>query len=255
MGTSNPAFGFPMPHSRIVPVIDILDGRVVRAVGGRRGEYKPIRSMLTDSTEPGAVARALVDAAAATWLYVADLDGIMHRLPSVRSVQAIKEAVRVPVLCDGGFRSARDAAAYHQCGVGYVVGTETGLPATLAELNPELCFLSVDLFDGKIMGDWAAWGASAADAVVELIGRAYELGVRRVILLDLARVGTGSGTGTEQFVAECTQRFHKLNVFCGGGVGSWSDVVRLRNAGATGVLVSSALHDRSIWEGQRTWWE
>jgi phosphoribosylformimino-5-aminoimidazole carboxamide ribotide isomerase len=255
METSNPASGFPMAHSRIVPVIDIMGGQVVRAVGGRRGEYRPVRSVLTDSTEPGAVARALVDAAAANWLYVADLDAIMHRLPDVRSVRAIVEAAGVPVECDGGFRTARDVAAYRHCGMGHIVGTETGQLSTLLELGAERCSLSVDLFDGELVGDRAAWGMTAADSVVGLVGRAYALGVRRVFLIDLSRVGTGSGTGTENLVAECTQSFHGLSVSCGGGIGSWTDIVRLRNAGATGVLVSSLLHDGKFSEGRRTWVE
>ncbi len=227
-----------------------MGGRVVRAVGGRRSEYRPVRSVLTDSTEPGEVARALVAATEAEWVYVADLDAITHRRPDVGSVHGVAAAVGVPVLCDGGFREAHDVAAYRGCGVGYVVGTETGLPATLGELGPERCCLSVDLFAGRIVGNWAAWGVSAADAVVELVGRACALGVSRVILLDLSRVGTASGTGTERLVAECTQKFHRLSVFCGGGVGRRSDVVRLMNAGATGVLIASALHDGTFSESR-----
>lgn len=244
-----------MTLSRIVPVIDIMGGQVVRAVAGRRSEYRPVRSVLTNSTEPGEVARALIDAAQATWVYVADLDAIVYRKPDVRSVRAIVEAAGVPVRCDGGFRSAQDVIAYRDCGVDYVVGTETGQPSTLAELGTELCVLSVDLFEGRLVGDWAAWGVRAPDAVMELVGRAYALGVRRIFFIDLARVGTGAGTGTERLVAECVRSFHGLSVFCGGGVGNWSDVVRLRNAGATGVLVSSLLHDGKFSEGRRTWAE
>ncbi len=244
-----------MALSGIVPVIDIMGGRVVRAVGGRRSEYQPVSSVLTNSTEPGEVARVMVEAANATWVYVADLDAIMHRRPDVRSVRAIREAVGVPVRCDGGFRTARDVEPYHDCHVGYVVGTETGTPATLVELGAELSCLSVDLRDGELVGDRVAWGLTPSDSVIGLVERAYALGVRRVLFIDLFRVGTGSGAGTESLVAACVQSFPGLSVFCGGGVGSWADVVRLRNAGATGVLVSSLLHDGKFWEGRRTWAE
>lgn len=244
-----------MPLPRIIPVIDLMGGQVVRAVGGRRSEYRPLRSVLTDSTEPGEVARVMVDVAKPTWVYVADLDAIMHRRPDLRSVQAIAAAAGVPVLCDGGFRTAQEAAAYRGCGVGYVVATETGRLSTLTEIGPEWCALSIDLFDGELIGDRAAWGMTAADSVVGLVGRAYALGVRRVIFLDLARVGTGSGTGTEHLIAECAQSYRDLSLCCGGGVGSWSDVVRLGHAGANCVLVSSLLHDGKFWEGRRTWAE
>src|SRR5688572_28938554 len=97
-----------MPTPKIIPVIDLMGGRVVRAVGGRRSEYQPVRSVLTDSTEPGEVARALVAATGADCVYVADLDAIIHRRPDTGSVQAVTSA-SVPVLYDGGFRTTEDA--------------------------------------------------------------------------------------------------------------------------------------------------
>src|SRR3954451_24567824 len=44
---------------QIIPVLDIQGGIVVRAIGGRRSEYRPLVSRLTDSTEPLAVAHAM----------------------------------------------------------------------------------------------------------------------------------------------------------------------------------------------------
>lgn len=238
METSNPASAFP----RLIPVLDILSGQVVRAVGGRRSEYRPVRSVLTDSTAPGEVAKALVAATGATWLYVADLDAIMHGRPDVAGVRAVA-AAGVPVMCDGGFRTAADATAYAGCRVTFVVGTETGTPATLTALGPSRCLLSIDLFDGQLIGDRAAWGASE---VIELVHRAVTMGVGTVILLDLARVGAGAGPGTERLVADCTRSFPHVDVIAGGGVRTWDDVKRLGDAGADAVLVASALHDGTL---------
>ncbi len=50
---------------RIIPVIDVMDGVVVRAIGGRRDEYRPLVSQLTVSTDPIAVAKALLEATGA----------------------------------------------------------------------------------------------------------------------------------------------------------------------------------------------
>ena len=60
--------------ARIIPVIDVMGGQVVRAVGGRRSEYRPIVSKLTDSTEPVEVAKALLGATGVGEIYLADLD-------------------------------------------------------------------------------------------------------------------------------------------------------------------------------------
>ena len=47
---------------RLIPVLDLMNGKVVRAVGGRRDEYRPVVSTLTPSTEPVEVAMALLAA-------------------------------------------------------------------------------------------------------------------------------------------------------------------------------------------------
>jgi len=75
----------PLPASaalQILPVLDLLNGIVVRGVGGRRDEYRPVKSVLTDSAKPLDVARAFRDRLELTTLYVADLDGILHQQPN-----------------------------------------------------------------------------------------------------------------------------------------------------------------------------
>src|SRR5438132_1291434 len=58
---------------RIIPVIDVMGGVVVRAVAGRRDQYRPLVSRLTNSTDPRDVAQALRDHTGTRHLYLADL--------------------------------------------------------------------------------------------------------------------------------------------------------------------------------------
>src|SRR5688572_14665659 len=64
------------PHPRLIPVLDVMRGRVVRAVGGRREEYRPVESRLTLSTHPTKVAFELACYTGANELYLADLDAL-----------------------------------------------------------------------------------------------------------------------------------------------------------------------------------
>jgi phosphoribosylformimino-5-aminoimidazole carboxamide ribotide isomerase len=61
---------------RVVPVLDLKGGHVVHGVGGRREEYRPVVSRLTDSSAPADVATAFRDRFGLSELYVADLDDI-----------------------------------------------------------------------------------------------------------------------------------------------------------------------------------
>ena len=63
----------------LIPVIDLMQGQVVRAQCGQRALYRPIVSTLCASAEPAAVARALATHCAAQQLYVADLDALQGR--------------------------------------------------------------------------------------------------------------------------------------------------------------------------------
>lgn len=251
METSNPASGFPPPARapvgrRILPVLDVMGGQVVRAVAGRRSEYRPVRSVLTNSTDPRAVAGALVTATWSECLYLADLDAITRGCPDFGPMLAI-QTDEVAVLYDGGFRTADELRACDRAGGRYfVVGSETAGPAVLAGAPVDRIVVSIDLFGGQLLGDWRAWGVSGPRAAVEVADAVLGRGVERLIILDLARVGTGCGSGTEHLVTACKDRYPGCRVIAGGGVRDWSDVDRLVAAGADRVLVASALHDGSI---------
>ena len=72
---------------RIIPVLDVMGGIVVRAVAGRRSEYRPLVSKLTTSVEPAEVARTLLAKSGADELYVADLDAISEGVDAGVAVQ------------------------------------------------------------------------------------------------------------------------------------------------------------------------
>ena len=63
---------------RVIPVIDLMGGQVVRGVAGRRSEYRPVESRIAGDARPATVARAFVDEFGFEAAYVADLDAIVH---------------------------------------------------------------------------------------------------------------------------------------------------------------------------------
>ena len=69
---------------------------------------------------------------------------------------------------------------------------------------------------------------------------------RRLVVLDLARVGTGLGPGTESLMTRLLARHDRVQIMVGGGIRSIDDVLRLEARGASSVLVGSALHDGRI---------
>jgi phosphoribosylformimino-5-aminoimidazole carboxamide ribotide isomerase len=229
---------------RAIGVLDLLGGVVVRGVGGRRHEYRPVSSRLTASCLPLDVARAYGEHLGLTGLYLADLDAIAGK-PPAWPVYDLLRGAGFSLWVDAGVRVQADALALVEASVETVVAgleTLTG-PAELAALacllGDRLVF-SLDLKDGQPLGQGEAWGSGSAR---DLADRAIAAGVRRLLLLDLARVGGGDGTGTEELCADLVRAHPEVEISAGGGVRGPADLVRLRAAGVKAVLLASALHE------------
>lgn len=238
---------------RIIPVLDVMNGVVVRAVGGRRSEYRPIMSRLTDSTEPLAVAKALLTATGASELYVADLDAITGECRfSAETLRVFREAT-VTNWVDVGLRRPIDVQVLPEHrGVRLIVGSETvedlgviGWAGRYGGRAHEAAF-SIDLHDGVILGDWRSWGVESPRDVIGLAGIVLGRGIRTMVLLDLAGVGVGQGPRTADTCRRIRVAYPRLEIITGGGVRNHDDIKRLEDAGADGVLVASALHDGTL---------
>jgi phosphoribosylformimino-5-aminoimidazole carboxamide ribotide isomerase len=242
---------------RIIPVLDVMNGEVVRGVGGRRSEYLPIVSRLTTSTDPVDVARALVETFHPRDLYLADLDalrGAPRNLNAYRGILALGARLWV----DAGIADVDEARVVADAGCDVVVGLETVptpemLAAIVAAIGSERVIFSLDLKDGVPLRD--SWDRSPTlsgqvrtpvPTAREIAARAIACGVHRLIVLDLARVGGGAGTGTDELCRQIASDHPEIEVIAGGGVAGPKDLTRLQACGVQGVLVASALHDGRI---------
>jgi phosphoribosylformimino-5-aminoimidazole carboxamide ribotide isomerase len=177
-------------------------------------------------------------------LYLADLDAIEGGEPCLGTYAALRdEGFRLWV--DAGVRTEERAGLLAGAGVtGIVAGLETVAgPAALAEVVAEFgerVIFSLDLRGGVALGDRSAWKNPDAWLIA---GQAVDLGVRRLLVLDLARVGEATGTGTEELCARLAAAYPDVEVSAGGGVRGVEDLRRLKGCGVRAALVASALHD------------
>lgn len=233
---------------RIIPVLDLLKGHIVRGVGGRRAEYRPIVSTLTDSSQPVETARALAKHFGLNEFYLADLEALAGAPPALETYAALRRE-GFALWVDAGLRDAGDADPLISAGVdGIIAGLETLRgPEALTELTrlvgSESLLFSLDLKDGRPLGDLSRWRQPDVHGIARQV---VELGVQRILLLDLGRVGMGQGTGTEHLRAELREAFPALEIWAGGGVPGLEDLRRLQEQGTHAVLVASALHDGRI---------
>ncbi|MDM0103501.1 HisA/HisF-related TIM barrel protein [Variovorax sp. J22R24] len=227
----------------LIPVIDLMQGQVVRAVRGNRQAYRPIESRLCHGSDPVTVAKILCDHCATRQLYVADLDALLGRSGQTEVLRTLLQAMPgLELWLDAGFANAGSAdalllalgAAARQ--VVPVFGSES-----LASREAlERCFggsnsdgvLSLDRRDGQHLDAAGCWDAPA-------------LWPRRVIVMTLERVGAGAGPDLET-LADVRRRSPATFFVGAGGIRNQGDLDAASDAGAGAWLVASALHDGGL---------
>jgi phosphoribosylformimino-5-aminoimidazole carboxamide ribotide isomerase len=234
---------------RVIPVIDLKSGAAVHAVRGQRERYRPLRSKLVTGSDPVRIARAVRGELGLDELYVADLDAIAGGPPHRDALAAL--AREASVLVDAGVTDVAAVRSLLELGAArVVVGTETlADQAALGRLRAELpdapLVLSLDLRGERVLSrDAELRRLGAAEALALLSGS----GVREVIVLDLARVGSGAGPDVA-LVRELCARFPEVELLAGGGVRDLADLRALAEAGAAGALAATALHHGAIGPG------
>jgi phosphoribosylformimino-5-aminoimidazole carboxamide ribotide isomerase len=238
---------------KILPVIDLLGGVVVRGVGGRRAEYRPIESRLCNDPSPKSVAEAFRDKLGCDDCYVADLDAIAGAPPSLHAYDEIIAAGLQPWI-DAGTGTVEQAAAITQ----YldaraprgqiVVGLEslvdvTTLARIIERVGPHRAVFSLDLREGKPLTNVPV---IAALDPLEIAAAAIASGVRSLIVLDLAAVGMHGGVPTLVLCRAIRARYPQVELTSGGGVRTRGDLRLLAEAGCDRALVASALHDGEL---------
>lgn len=246
----NPLLPLPLSSFQVLPVLDLLDGIVVRGVGGRRNEYRPVESVLSTSAQPLNVARAFRERLGLTTLYVADLDGILHQRPNL-SIFRTLSADGFNLWIDAGSSTLDDARTLLNAGASnVVVGLETlpgfqCLETMINELSAEQIVFSLDLKSGKPL-----FGKSdrpdSTSTPLGIARAAINLGVTQMIVLDLASVGEQRGPSTLDLCRSIRQLAPNIRLFTGGGVRNAADLRPLDAAQIDGVLLATALHNGQI---------
>jgi len=235
---------------RVLGVIDLLSGRAVHAVAGERDRYQPVNTVAGTPIPPGD-GQALASADANRGVdafYVADLDAIQGG--AAQDVSAIV-SLGHPVWLDAAARTPRDAVEIIARGsAGVVVGLETlpgwqSLGTIVEAVGPGKVTFSLDLRNGRPI---TAPDLDAEISIETAIDNVLGTGVRSILVLDLARVGTGSGLDFG-LIGRLRARLSGCILFAGGGVRNPEDLRRLDDIGVDGVLIASALQNGAIRRG------
>jgi phosphoribosylformimino-5-aminoimidazole carboxamide ribotide isomerase len=221
---------------RIIPVIDLMHGQVVQARMGDRASYQPLNSPLSPTSVAVDVVRGLLAVYSFPTLYVADLDAIQGQGDNVQTLRRIRgEFPTLQMWVDNGAADAAAIEALIDADLGAaVIGSESQRDSALIAQHggSRAIVLSLDFRGDAFQGP-------------EEILAEPELWPQCVIVMTLARVGSGVGPDLERF-AVIRSIAGGREIYAAGGVRDAADLSALKAKGAAGALVASALHERRI---------
>ncbi|WP_299335392.1 1-(5-phosphoribosyl)-5-[(5-phosphoribosylamino)methylideneamino]imidazole-4-carboxamide isomerase [Haloplanus sp.] len=225
------------PEFEVVPAVDMQDGEAVQLVQGERGTE-------TRYGDPVDAARRWVDAGARA-LHLVDLDGAFEgERANAAAVEAVVDAVDVPVQLGGGIRTVDDAVRLRDRGVDRVIlGTAAvqrpDIVAEISEKRPESVIVSLDAKGDEVVV--SGWTEGTGLDPVEAARRYADLGAAAILFTDVDVEGKLSGVrvGRIERLVDAVD----VPVIASGGVATLDDVRACRDAGAAAVVVGTALYE------------
>lgn len=231
-----------MLTTRIVPCLDVRDGRVVKGV-----RFANLR----DAGDPAELARRYEEEGADE-LVVLDVAATPRgRETSLATVRAVRSAISIPLTVGGGVREADDAARLLEAGADKVGVNSAAVarPELLTELaerfGRQCTVLALDATRCALEPSWEVVVQSGRtltgrDALA-WAGDAVQLGAGEILLTSLDRDGTRSGY--DLALLRAMRGVVDVPIVASGGASDWKDLFDAATAGADALLAASIFHD------------
>lgn len=224
---------------QIIPVLDLSRGQVVHAKKGSRKHYRPIQSSLCASSHPLEIVRSYLRIYPFRTLYVADLDAIEQQGDNREVIQALAlEYPDLEIWLDSGLSLVGHYLQNPETlSLRIILSTESIHSASAAvslmrDHGRHPFILSVDYRSGGFLGSPG-------------ILRTRGWWPSDIIILNLDQVGTNRGVSLPGGL-DSRRLFDQYSVYYGGGISSLAELMHLKDLGAAGALLATALHVETI---------
>ncbi|MCJ7649105.1 MAG: HisA/HisF-related TIM barrel protein [Candidatus Lokiarchaeota archaeon] len=236
-----------MSNFKIIPVLDILNSICVHAIKGERSQYLPLKSYMFGSSDPYNIIETLYNKYEFNEFYIADLDAIIKNHPNSEIIVSLLQNYDIRIMLDSGISTIEDISAISQFGIEtIIIGLETlsdlkVIESTLSILGKQNIIVSIDMYLEKVITQINEFKFKSIPDIVKKI---RDLGVYKIILLDLFRVGQKLG-GITPLYLKIRNEFNG-EIYVGGGIKDLSDIQTYYDNQFSGVLIGTALYDGTI---------
>ena len=227
---------------RIIPAIDIIDGKCVRL---SKGDYDTKKIY---NENPVEVAKEFEDFGI-QYLHLVDLDGAKaKKIINQKVIENIAKNTNLTIDFGGGIRSEEDLQKAFDSGAKKVT------LGSIAVVNPELCLawlekfgaekliLGADCLDRKIKT--SGWLENSETDVVDFIKEYQKKGFRDVVCTDISKDGMLQGPSTalyQEIIENST-----IELVASGGISNIEDVQKMKEIGCAGTIIGKAIYEGRI---------
>lgn len=227
---------------KIIPAIDIIDGKCVRLT---KGDYHTKKIY---NQNPVEVAKEF-ESFGIQFLHLVDLDGAKSRnIVNQKVLENIARETSLQVDFGGGLKSLQDIeiafnSGARQITIGSIAVQDSEFCFDLIEkYGSEKIILGADCYDRKIKT--SGWLEESNEDVIDFILQYYKKGVKNVICTDISKDGMLEGPSIDLYKDILNQTSVKLTA--SGGISKMEDVYRMKEIGCSGTIIGKAIYEGRI---------
>ena len=225
---------------KVIPAIDIMEGKVVRLV---KGDPK---NKTVYSNNPVETAKRWQDKGA-DMLHVVDLDATLGLGSNLQTIKKLVEETSIPVEVAGGLRTEKTIEDALDFAPKVVLGTvafknRDMLQKISQKYGSNRIVISADQLDGKIV--ISGWKESTGLSLIPGVEEFVNLGFSEFLITSVDRDGTLGGPDLDSLKRACNVKGAKI--IASGGISKLQDTISVKQIGATGVILGKALYDEKI---------
>ena len=227
---------------RIIPAIDIIDGKCVRL---SQGDYDTKKIY---NENPLEVAKEFEDYGI-EYLHLVDLDGAKSKqIINYKALELITSKTNLKVDFGGGIKADDDIRIAFECGANQITGgsiavqNPTLFQEWISQFGSDKIILGADAKDRKIATH--GWLETSELDVIDFIKEYKAKGIDYVICTDIAKDGMLQGTSNELYTEILAAAAVKL--IASGGVFSIDDLIKVKELGCEGAILGKAIYEGHI---------
>lgn len=228
---------------KIIPAIDLIDGKCVRLT---QGDYAQKKIYNEDPLE---VAKGF-EGAGLKYLHLVDLDGAKAgKVVNWKVVEKLTSNTNLKIDFGGGIKTKQEVERLLGLGIEKVnLGSiAVKQPDTVFEwietIGTSRIILSADVKNKLVQ--ISGWQENASLSINDFIKQYFEKGIETVTCTDIATDGMLQGPNIKLY-EELVHAFPKIYWIASGGVSGVEDLHELKKTGVTGAIVGKAIYEGKV---------